>query len=186
MNAVRRAMVAVAVSGTALAGVTVVSATAARHKAVSGQTVTLEERAPGTVKWTASGTQVTGTTGKVSFTVTPPRSVQVELAFAGTSTLKKSTSATATVKVAYDVTAALSGNTVTVTVAPTADKQKVLLQMKGKKGWATLQTKKLAGASQAAFTITPPKAKGTYSYRVLKLAAHGFLAGTSNVVQITV
>ena len=221
MNAVRRAMVAVAVSGTALAGVTVASATAAmaakapaptalsikapakvtysvggtvsgvlttaaRHKAVSGQTVTLEERAPGTVKWTASGTQVTDISGKVSFTVKPAKSVQVELAFAGTSTLKASTSATATVNVAYHVTAALSGHTVTVTVAPTADKQKVLLQKKGKKGWTTVATRKLAGASQAAFTITPPKAKGTYSYRVLKLAAHGYLAGTSNVVQITV
>lgn len=160
--------------------------TTGAHKGIAGQTVTLEERAPGTTTWTASGTQVSDTAGKVSFSVSPAKSVQVELAFAGTTALKKSTSATATVNVAYDVTAALSGNTVTVTVAPTADKQKVLLQMKGQKGWATLQTKKLAGASQATFTITPPKAKGTYSYRVLKLAAHGFLAGTSNVVQITV
>ena len=156
------------------------------HKAIAGQTVTLEERAPGTVSWTASGTQVTDTAGKVSFSVNPARSVQVELAFAGTSTQKASTSATATINVAYDVTAVLSGSTVTVTVAPTADKQKVLLQLKGKKGWATVATRKLAGASQATFTITPPKAKGTYSYRVLKLAAHGFAAGTSNVVQITV
>ncbi len=222
MNAVRRAMVAVAVSGTALAGVTVVSATAAMaanapaptalsitapakviysvggtvsgvltttasHKAIAGQTVTLEERAPGTTTWTASGTQVSDTSGKVSFSVSPARAVQVELKFAGTTTLKASTSATATVNVAYDVTAVLTGNTVTVTVAPTADNKKVLLQMKNGSGkWATLATKKLAGASQATFTITPPKAKGTYSYRVLKLAAHGFLAGTSNVVQITV
>jgi hypothetical protein len=221
MNAVRRAVTAVAVSGAALAGVTAVSATAAMaakapaptalaikapakvtysvggtvtgvlttaagHKAISGQTVTLEERAPGTTKWAAAGTQVTGTAGKVSFTVNPARSMQVELAFAGTSKLKAATSATATVNVAYDVTAALSGHTVTVTVAPTADNQKVLLQLKGKKGWATVATKKLAGASKATFTVTPPTAKGTYSYRVLKLAAHGFLAGTSNVVQITV
>ena len=164
--------------------------TARGKKVLASQPVTLEERAPGAVKWTPSGTQNTDASGIVKFTLSPARTMQVELVHAAATGSRASSSATATIKVAYAVSATLNGDTLTVTVAPTADKQKVLLQTAGRHGkhnrWSAVQTKRLAGKSQATFAITPPKAKGAYSYRVVKLAAHGFLGGASNTVQLTV
>ena len=158
------------------------------HKALPGLTVALEERRPGTTAWTSAGTQTTAADGSVSFSVTPPRTEEFQLVHAATSGTKASTSATATIKVAYAVTASLTGNKVSVTVAPIAATQKVLLQRKGSSArqWSTLATRKLNKPSSATFTIKAPTAAGTYHYRVVKLAAHGFLAGVSATMTLTV
>ena len=157
------------------------------HKALSGQQVTLEERFPGTATWKAIGSLATAANGSVSFGISPTRGVQVQLVHPANGTTKATTSATANINVAYSVTAVLTGKVLTATVAPAAGHDAVLLQLQGKnKQWSTVQTAKLATKSQATFTIKPPAAKGTYNYRVLKPAAHGYLQGASNTLQIVV
>ncbi len=150
------------------------------HKALGGLTVVLRERRPGTTKWVTAGTAVTSATGSVTLSTLPLKlTEQVQLVHPKTATTRATTSTVSIVKAAYAVTAGLSGDTVTVTVAPGAAGQAVRLQKLGKAGWATVQTAKLSAGSAAVFTIKPPKAKGSYSYRVVKPASSGFLQGTS-------
>ncbi len=150
------------------------------HKGLSGLTVLLRERRAGTTRWTVVGTARTSSTGSVSLSTFPlKRTEQVQLVHPKTATTRATTSAVKTIKVAYAVTAGLNKDTVTVTVAPSAVGQAVQLQKLGKAGWATVQTGKLGAGSSAKFTIKPPKVKGSYSYRVVKPAASGFLQGTS-------
>jgi hypothetical protein len=157
------------------------------RKALSGLTVLLRERRPGTTRWTVVGTATTSATGGVSLSTAPlKRTEQVQLVHPKTATTRATTSAVATIKVAYAVTAALSTHTVTVTVAPGAAGQTVQLQKLGKAGWATVQTRKLGAASATTFTIKPPKAKGTYHYRVVKPASSGFLRGISATLTLVV
>lgn len=226
MNAVRRALAAVAVSGTALAGVGVVGMTAAQaanpvptslpitapqqvtfggsasvtgkltatggHKALVGLTVSLAERSPGATTWTPAGTQLTAADGSVTFSVSPTRTEEVQLVHAATAGTKASASAVASIKVAYAVTASLTGNTVSVTGNPAATGQKVLLQEQGKNQQrSTVMTTKLvwnktSKTSVASFTITPPAPKGTYDYRVVKPSAHGYLLGVSSIMALVV
>lgn len=157
------------------------------HKGLSGLTVLLRERRPGTTKWTVVGTATTSATGSVSLS-TPPLKLteQVQLVHPKTATTQATTSTVSTVKVAYAVTAGLSKDTVTVTVAPSAVGQTVQLQKLGKEGWATVQTRKLGAGSSTTFTIKPPKVKGSYSYRVVKPASSGFLQGTSATLLLIV
>jgi hypothetical protein len=149
------------------------------HKPLSGVTVQLRERRPGASKWTwVPGSATTQSNGSVSLSTLPLKTTeQVQLVAPKTTTTEAATSGVETIKVAYLVTAVLSNNTVTVTVAPSAAHQTVQLQMLGKKGWATVQTGKLGAGSSTTFTI---KAKG--SYHAVKPASSGFLQGTSNKV----
>ena len=220
MNAVRRALAAVAVSGTALAGVGVAGATAAlaanpvptslsitaphrvtyghsaavggkltntrTHKALGGQVVRLMERRPGTTTWTMATSGTTASNGSVAFSVTLSRTEEVELVHPAGNGTQATTSTVATIKVAYAVTASLSGHTVSVSVAPAAVRQPVALQQKKGHQWVTLKTTKLNSHSHATFTITPPKAAGTYHYRVVKPSAHGYLLGVSSTLALTV
>ena len=221
MTIVRRALVAVAASSTALAGVAVIGLTTAQaatatptslsisaprqvtygnsakvtgdltntvtQKALSGLSVQLRERQAGTTKWTVVGTAVTSSTGSVSLSTSPlKRTEQVQLVHPKTATTQATASSVKTIKIAYAVTATLSKDTVTVTVAPGAVGQTVKLQKLGKAGWATVQTKKLGAGSSTTFTIKPPKAKGTYHYRVVKPAASGFLQGISATLILVV
>ena len=153
------------------------------HKPVSGVTVQLRERRPGASKWTwVPGTATTKSNGSVSLSTLPLTTTeQVQLVASKTAATQAATSGVGTIKVAYAVTAALSNNTVTVTVAPSAAHQTVQLQLRkpGETTWSTVQTGKLGAGSATTFTIKPPKAKGTYSYRVVKPASGGFLQGTS-------
>ena len=157
------------------------------HKALSGLTVLLRERRPGTTKWVTVGTAVTSATGSVSLSTLPLKlTEQVQLVHPKTATTRATTSTVSTIKVAYAVTAGLSKNTVTVTVAPGAVGRAVHLQKLGKAGWATVASAKLGTGSAATFTIKPPKAKGSYSYRVVKPASSGFLQGTSATLVLVV
>jgi hypothetical protein len=153
---------------------------AGTHKPLSGQIVQLRERRPGAAKWTLAGTATTSSKGIVSFIIPSlTMTEQVQLVHPKTTT-QATTSSIETIKVAYAVTAALSKDTVTVNVAPSAVGQTVQLQKQvSKTGWATVQTGKLGAGSATTFTIKPPKAKGTYHYRVVKPASSGFLQGTS-------
>jgi hypothetical protein len=157
------------------------------HKGLSGLTVQLQERRPGTIKWIVVGTTTTSSTGSVSIS-TPSLKMteQVQLVHPKTATTQATTSAVGTIKVAYAVTAGLSKDTVTVTVAPSAARQTVQLQKLGKAGWATVQTGNLGTGSSTTFTIKPPTAKGSYSYRVVKPASSGFLQGTSAKLTLVV
>jgi hypothetical protein len=157
------------------------------HKALSGQIVQLRERRPGTTKWTVVGTATTSSTGSVRFSPSLKVAEQVQLVHPKTAATQATTSAVDTIKVAYAVAAALSKDTVTVNVAPSAAGQTVQLQQeRGKAGWAIVQTSKLGAGSSTTFTIKPPKAKGTYSYHVVKPTSDGFLQGTSNTVTLVV
>jgi hypothetical protein len=157
------------------------------HKGLSGLTVQLRERRPGTTKWTVVGTAITSPTGSVSLSTSPLKlTEQVQLVHPKTATTQATTSAVNTIRVAYAVTARLSKDTVTVTVAPSAAGQTVQLQKPGKAGWATVQTGKLGAGSSTTFTIKPPKVKGSYSYRVVKPASSGFLQGTSATLILVV
>jgi hypothetical protein len=157
------------------------------HKGLSGLTVLLRERRPGTTKWTVVGTAVTSAVGRVSLSTAPLKlAEQVQLVHPKTATTQATTSTVATIKVAYAVTAALSNHTFTVTVAPNAAGQTVQLQKLGKAGWATVQTRKLGAGSSTTFTIRPPKAKGSYRYRVVKPASGGFLRGISATLILVV
>jgi hypothetical protein len=149
------------------------------HKPLIGLTVQLRERRSGASKWTwVPGTATTSSKGSVSLSTLPLKTTeQVQLVAPKTTTTEAATSGVQTIKVAYAVTAVLSKNTVTVTVAPSAAHQTVQLQMRGKTGWATVKTGKLGAGSSTTFTI---KAKG--SYHVVKPASSGFLQGTSNTV----
>ncbi len=159
----------------------------ATHKGLSGLTVLLRERRPGTTKWTVVGTAVTSSTGSVSIS-TPALKLteQVQLIHPKTATTQGTTSTVDTIKVAYAVTASLNKDTVTVTVAPSAVGQTVQLQKLGKTGWATVQTGKLRTGSTTTFTIKPPKVKGSYSYRVVKPASGAFLQGISATLTLVV
>ena len=157
------------------------------HKALGGLTVLLRERRPGTAKWTVAGTAVTSATGSVSLSTLPLKvTEQVQLVHPKTATTRATTSTVSVIKAAYAVTAGLSKDTVTVTVAPGAARQAVHLQKLGKAGWATVQTAKLGAGSAATFTIKPPKAKGSYSYRVVKPASSGYLQGISATLILVV
>lgn len=157
------------------------------HKALSGLTVLLRERRSGTTKWITAGTAVTSATGTVSFSSLPLKlTEQVQLVHPKTATTQATTSTVNIVKVAYAVAAGLSKDTVTVTVAPSAVGQAVHLQKLGKAGWATVGTAKLGAGSAATFTIKPPKAKGSYRYRVLKPASGGFQQGISATLILVV
>jgi hypothetical protein len=157
------------------------------HKGLSGLSVQLRERQAGTTKWTVVGTAVTSSTGSVSLSTSPlKRTEQVQLVHPKTATTQATASSVKTIKIAYAVTATLSKDTVTVTVAPRAVGQIVKLQKLGKAGWATVQTKKLGAGSSTTFTIKPPKAKGTYRYRVVKPASSGFLQGISATLILVV
>lgn len=150
------------------------------HKGLGGLTVLLRERRPGTTRWTVVGTGVTSSTGSVSLSTSPLKLIeQVQLVHPKTATTQATASTISTIKVAYAVTAGLSKDTVTATVAPSAAGQTVLLQKLGQAGWATVQTHKLGAGSATTFTIKPPRVKGSYSYRVVKPASSGFLQGTS-------
>jgi hypothetical protein len=157
------------------------------HKGLSGLTVQLRERQAGTTKWTVVGTAVTSSTGSVSLSTSPlKRTEQVQLVHPKTATTQATASSVKTIKIAYAVTATLSKDTVTVTVAPGAAGQTVQLQKLGKAGWATVQTRKLGAGSSTTFTIKPPKAKGSYHYRVVKPASSGFLQGISATLILVV
>ena len=157
------------------------------HKGLSGLTVLLRERRPGTSKWTVVGTAVTSATGSVTFSAPPLKTTeQVQLDHPKTAATQATTSAVNTIKVSYAVTAGLSKDTVTVTVAPSAVGQRMQLQERRKAGWSTVQTGKLGASSSAMFTIKPPKVKGSYSYRVVKPASSGFLQGTSATLTLVV
>ena len=157
------------------------------HKALGGLTVLLRERRPGTAKWTVAGTAVTSATGSVSLSTLPLKlAEQVQLVHPKTATTRATISTVSVIKAAYAVTAGLSKDTVTVTVAPRAARQAVHLQKLGKAGWATVQTAKLGAGSAATFTIKPPKAKGSYSYRVVKPASSGYLQGISATLILVV
>ena len=157
------------------------------HKGLSGLTVLLRERRPGTTKWTVVGTAITSATGSVSLS-TPALKLteQVQLVHPKTAATQATTSTVNTIKVAYAVTAALSKDTVTVTVAPSAVGQTVQLQKLGNAGWATVQTRKLGAGSSTTFTIKPPKVKGSHKYRVVKPASSGFLRGISATLILVV
>jgi hypothetical protein len=56
----------------------------------------------------------------------------------------------------------------------------------GPPGRAIVQTRRLGAGSSTTFTIKPPKAKGSYRYRVVKPASSGFLRGISATLTLVV
>jgi hypothetical protein len=156
------------------------------HKALGGAWVALQERRPGTTKWAVVATTTTSTAGKAAFSVVLTRAEQVQLAYSATASTQATTSAVRTIGAAYAVAATLTGTTVKASVAPNAAKEQVLLQRLSNHQWVTAQTAELGAASTATFTIKVPKAKGTYSYRVVKRASHGYLQGVTTPLTLTV
>ena len=68
------------------------------RKDVAGETVTLDSRTGKKPRWTAVGTNATGSNGSVTFTVAPAVRTQYKLVFAGDSTYRKSHSNVITLK----------------------------------------------------------------------------------------
>jgi hypothetical protein len=168
------------------ASVTGVLTNTRTHKALGGLKVVLRERRPGTLKWAVVATSTTSSAGKAAFSVVLTRAEQVQLTHPATASTQATTSSVRTINVAYAVAATLTGTTVHASVAPNAAKQQVQLQKLTNHQWVTVQTTKLAAASTATFTIKAPKQKGTYSYRVEKSAAHGYLQGVSHTLTLIV
>jgi hypothetical protein len=68
------------------------------HTRVASETVTLDSRTGKKRRWTVVGTATTDATGSVTFTVTPTKTTQFKLVFAGDSTFGKSHSNVITLK----------------------------------------------------------------------------------------
>jgi Fibronectin type III domain len=171
------------------------------HAAIGATHVTLYSRAGTTGAYTAVKTLTTSATGAASLRVQPTTKHQYEWRFAGTTTHKAITSSVQTVSVTQAVSiAARPTKTVHTksiklygTVRPAATGQRVYLQhlvggtWKTVAGSAKLVRQKLPNGKTAVgyvFTIHE-KAKGHYTFRVIRKATTHNAAGASAALKLT-
>ncbi len=165
--------------------------------AVAGAALKLYSRTSTAGAWSLAGSASTSSKGVARKAVKPTRRTYYQWRFAGSPTLKASTSATETVSVRQVVAAHVTptsikhGKSVKVygTVSPASSGQKVTLQRLMGKAWKTvtsvaIKRQKLpTGKTATGFVFTAKlAAKGTYSFRVYKRATSTLLAGYSSTV----
>jgi peptidoglycan hydrolase-like protein with peptidoglycan-binding domain len=149
----------------------------AAGQGISGQSATLLVRAVGATKWSpAPNPQTTSSTGAVAFLVKPMRGTQYEVAFAGSTTAAAVRTAMTTVSfrpllrasfpaVAPILTTQRFTGSVSPRVAGTVKLQRLIAGV-----WHLAATTTASSTGAFAFTVSPWKTKGTYTYRVVRPA----------------
>lgn len=164
---------------------------------IPGAPVKLYSRTSTSAAWALAGSATTSSKGVASKAVKPTRRTYYQWRYAGSSTLKASTSATQTVSVSQVVSAHLNrssvmhGKSVKVygTVSPSSSGKKVTLQRLIGKAWRSLssvviKSQRLPNGKKAIGFVFSTKLtkKGSYSFRVYKPATPTLSAGYSSTL----
>lgn len=158
----------------------------------AGQAVDFYGRAKGASAWTKLGTGSTDASGLASLTVKPSANWQYYASHPISAALLPSSSTTVGVNVAFKVSTTWKsskvkrGKTVLLTgaVGPTVAGS-VLVQRKSGTRWVTAASATLK-SGRFSVKVKVPKKKGYVTYRVLKTADSGHLAGLSATKRIKV
>jgi serine protease len=160
---------------------------------IGGVPVTLWGQQATSTAWRTAGAATTTADGSVTFTPPVPVTTGYRLSFAGSSDAGTAASSPVTITVRPRVTARLAatviryGQTASVTgaVSPAHGGQRVYLQRLIRGRWYTTAVATLNGRS--AYTLrTRPRARGRFTYRVLKGADSDHTTGTSPHLVLTV
>jgi hypothetical protein len=159
---------------------------------LSGERVTLQQRAPGAETFTSLLSGTTDSSGVATFSVAPKADTQYRIVFSGDGSNLAATSGTVTVDVAPAVaisasdTAITSGdNSVISTVATYAKGETVYLQRRTAAGiWVTIGHTTLSSSTGKASFSVSPTATSTYRTVVSATAAH--TQGRSKALTVSV
>ena len=151
-----------------------------------GLVVALTGQAAGAPKATTVAHATTTATGAVSFRVRPQLNITYRLVFAGTPALSAASGAPVRIDVAPRITAALARRSVPAgtavklsgTVTPSPGSDRLALQVKRGRRWATIAHTRTRRTGRYRFTIHP-RGRGASRYRVILPATSTHARGLS-------
>ncbi len=168
-----------------------------RHHGLRGRHVILQSRAPKTKPWTVVANHVTGTHGRVGFTVSPTSTTRYRLVFAGGELLRPSRSAGRTVVVRTSgIASSLSIRGKQVVTGENVSgvlrggghalrDRRVVLQSRpsGSATWSPVRTRRTGRHGLVRFHVVPPS--GSTDYQLVFSGGARYDGSTSGIVTVT-